>query len=347
MFEEMTQERIIEEALGKAQEFEVSALPGSLVYNASALMATMLEDAFDKGEEIYLNAFPDTCDREHLIRFARAKGLTPKAATSAEYEIKCNILLPTGCLLTANDVNFSVAEQGEADTDGKYIHRVVCTDTGFVGDKMTGELDLIDEAAGFESAFFVKQTKMSTEDEETEAFRERYFETYSMPGQFGNKKFYSDSAKAFDGVGAVKVAAGESRDSVVLTIIDDEGKSAGNELCSKIQSEMRIPICHTLTVGGAPVQAIDFSVSVSTEGGLTETDAIAAVKKVISEYIKEINLKEWENGTLKVRLPIIQMRIFELDNITDCEFEPISGKYTVEIANGKIAGIGAVNVTVT
>lgn len=347
MFEEMTQEKILEEALGKAQELEVSSGPGSLVYNSSVLMATMLEDAFDKSEEIYLNAFPDTCDREHLIRFARAKGLTPKAATAAEYEIKCNVQLEIGCRLTANNVSFEVTAQGETDADGKYLHTVCCLDIGAVGDKMSGELDLIDEAAGFESAEFVKQAKMSAEDEDTEVFRERFFETYALPGQFGNKKFYHDSAMAFEGVGAVKVAAGMPAGAVVLTIVDNEGKSAGTELCTKLQSEIQKPICHTLTVSGAQTQGLDFSVSVSTEGGLTEADAIAAVKKIIADYIKEINLKGWESGTLKVRLPIIQMRIFEVDNITDCEIEPIGGKYTVEIADGKIAGIGAVNVTVT
>lgn len=347
MFEDFTQERLLSLALDKAGELNVSKTPGSLLYNSTVIMATMLEDSFDKSEEIYINAFPDTCDREHLIRFARAKGLSVKAATPAEYEITSDSPLPDGTLLTAGELNFRVTARGETKSDGKILHTVVCEEAGEKGNGLNGELFAVDEVEGFSFAFFERQTKEGTEDEETEEFRERFFRTYSLPGQFGNRKFYRESALAFENVGAVSVSTGTENGSVILKIVDKDGKSADESLCALLQKEIHKPLCHELTVGGAPEQVFGFSVSVSVTGGMTQEDAEAAVKKIIGDYIKETNLGFKEDKTLKLRLPMIQMRIFEDENITDCEISPIDGKYTIELESGKIAKAGEIIVSVT
>ncbi|MCM1364714.1 MAG: baseplate J/gp47 family protein [Faecalibacterium sp.] len=347
MFENYTQDYLLSVMTDKAHELGFSATEGSLIYNASCLMAVMLEDAYDKAEKIYSNAFPDTCDREHLIRFARKKGIEPKAATKAVLKAVSNSFFTNGRQLTSNSLTYTVTEHVKYDEDeGGYIFIIECDTAGTVGNEITENLEPTEIINGFEFFRITEIITEGTDDEDTEVLRDRYFDCFAIQGQFGNRAYYINQAKSVAGVGAVKLSV-DKNGNIEMDIVDTQGNAADDALVAKVERQVETAVGQVKNVYPAYEQAVNVSMMVKLKNGATEEDARAAIENMIDEYFKELSLTFGDVERLCIRLPIIQMQLFALDFVDNCEVYPFGENYSFYLPSGTIAKRGDVNVTFT
>ena len=342
MFEDFTQEYFLELAAKKAEKSGIDMTEGTLVFAAASLQAVMLEDAFDKAEEMYINAFPDTCDREHLIRFARDRDLFPKAATFAVYEAAENIRLEEGTALSNGETDFTVTGQIGQEADGYHVE-ITCTEGGTKGNGITGTLDTQEYTENFEKCEIIKQIAQARDEEDTETFRTRYFESFSLPGQFGNEQYYRELILSVPGVSAARIFCTDYE--TIQIQIAGEDAAADESTVSKAQAFMEpfTPVGHRIAVSAAAVTKIDIAVSVKLRQDETQEDAKAQIEEAIDGYLRKLNLDFGTGTPMIIRLTALEGILYSLDTVEDCEISTVNGTHAnLTLAAGHIAERGTV-----
>lgn len=342
MFENYTQEYLLGKMVEKAQDMGVNCIEGSLVYNASCLMAVMLEDAFDKAEEMYINAFADTCDREHLIRFARSKGLEPKQAITAIVKAKCNMNLEVGTLLTDGEINFTVTDSTADERGETYTVTLQGVNGGEMYDKKNTTFDTVEYIDGFESCTFTELVRQAEPEEETETFRERFFDNYGIPGQFGNETYYKQTVKSVGGVGAVKVAVdktpeNESKRIINIYALSNEYKPVDAGTKEKVENILKIyqPIDHDVQVKDAQKTKVKLNLSYELAHGITLPDVQEKIKAKVNEYLTEVNSAYETDDERNIFGGQIESKILEIDGINDIVIKELTvGGQKVQATDG-------------
>jgi len=330
MFENYTQEYFINLAQQYAAEKGLDATEGTLIFCASSLMAVMLEDALDREEAAIANLMPDTADRENLIRFGRKIGITPRAATACVVKIHSDGDFPTGTKLSGNDFSYTVTKKLSSEADGSFFFEAQCDTPGTaanaVFDSLTAESSETNES-------FCEITEIitaGTDDEDTEDFRERYFESTEIPPMSGNKAYYKEAAEEIPGVGAAKVSGSTDsttkKSTVSIWIVADGYKKASDELKAKAQQiidpesgsgDGKASCDHHATVFAAEETAVDlnFSVTVksSADRNALEADIGAAVQKCFSTLNESWDTED----ELIVRAISFEAAVLLLSGVTD------------------------------
>lgn len=335
MFEIYTQDYLLSVMLKKAKEKNFPTTEGSLIYNASCLMAVMLEDAFDKAEEDYINAYPDTCDREHLIRFARDRNLSPKSATKTEiYALYEGDMPAIGVVMTNGEVSYTVKEITYVhELTAKYTILLECNTAGVLGNKETGSLYLVDFVENFKGCEILEIVRYGTDEEDTEVFRTRYFDSFGVPGQFGNAQYWKDVALGIEGIGRVLPVKSTGSDGKVIVrlIVTGHGRAVEQEVleelaayCDESDKNNVVPFGQTVEVSAAKEVSISVNANLTISEDVKKEDIVAEMNKVTDEYIKELNLL-FGDKTLVVRRSYLETLYNNIDGVDDCEVLSING----------------------
>lgn len=356
MFEEYTQEYFIELAQQKAAERNIDATEGTLVFNAACLMAIMLEDAFDKAEEAYTNLMPDTADREHLIRFGRDVGIEPKAATSCTVKIHSDGDFPEGTKLTGSEFSYTVIKKLSTEADGSFFFEAKCDTAGTTANSSLGSLSAEDAETNESFCDITEVLAPGTDDEETENFRDRYFESNDIPPESGNRSYYKTAAENISGVGAAKVF-GEVQDGkslVKIWIVGENYTPASEEIRAKAQAAIDptdgkgdgiANIDHFCTVLAAGETTIDLSIQVAAESGATKATLTEEIKDTVQKYFETLN-KDWDSvNSLSVKASVIEAKIMLLGGIEDVQVNIGStGTVRVKSLGNNLGKAGDINV---
>lgn len=354
MFEEYTQDYLLSVMLQKAKEKGFPAVEGSLIYNASCLMATMLEDSFDKAEEDYINAYPDTCDREHLIRFCRRRNVFPKGATkSRSYASYVGALPTVGTVMTDGELNYTVTDIVYVDEMQNHIVSLECNTPGIIGNKEGAELYLVDYVEDFVNAKVNEIYEYGADEEGTEELRARYFASFGVPGQFGNAKYWKDRATEVEGIERANPmrSTDENGKAVVLLPVTGYGVPVDAEALEKLQALCDegadgnvVPFGQTVIASAAGTVTVNLNVSVTLSEDAVSQDVNAEINKITDEYIKEVNLN-FGDKPLVIRRTALEARYLEAKGVEDCEITSINGVGgNLSLESDKIAVRGTVNV---
>ena len=354
MFEEYTQDYLLSVMLEKAKEKGFPVVEGNLIYNASCLMAVMLEDCFDKAEEDYVNAFPDTCDREHLIRFCRRRNVFPEGATKASAYASYTGSLPSvGIVMTDGELNYTITGIIYNDEMQKHTVSLECNTPGDIGSREGAELYLVDYVEGFEDAKITEIYVRGTDEEDTERLRERYFASFGVPGQFGNAKYWKDRATEVEGIERANPmrSTDENGKAVVLLPVTGYGVPVDAEALEKLQALCDegadgnvVPFGQTVIASAAGTVTVNLNVSVTLSEDAVSQDVNAEINKITDEYIKEVNLN-FGDKPLVIRRTALEARYLEAKGVEDCEITSINGVGgNLSLESDKIAVRGTVNV---
>ena len=349
MFEQFTQDNLLALALEKCKELNVSVIEGSLCYNAAALMSVMLEDMADEAERIYVNSHPDTCDREHLIKFGQRRGVYPYSATASKVTARCNIKLPTGTVMSGDTLNYVVTEYIKQDSETSLHYMILqCETTGEAGNSYIGALYPVEHIEGFDEAMITEITQYGAEEEETEAFRERYFDVIDVIPMAGNTAYYRKYVKeAVDNVGYVRVTY--SAPYVYITVTDSDGNTASSDILSAVETAMGksgdgyAPINHQVKAQSAQITAYEISLNLSVEDDSVKADIEAEIKKNLEKYFKELN-EDFETGKVRIiRLSMLINAAVTIKGVTDCISAKInSAANNVTVPLDTIARLGEI-----
>lgn len=346
IFERYKFENILSSMMGRISN-KLDKREGSVIYDALAPAAKELEDFYFTLVDFVSETFADTASREYLIRRAKERGLSPYDSSKAVLLGEFNVDVDLGTRFSKDDLNYIVTKKlGYNDSKNTFEHELTCEQTGRIGNTVFGKLIPISYVPNLTRAELVELVIPGEDEEDTERFRKRYFESFNTKAYGGNILDYKNKVLEIDGVGAVKVKpVWNGGGTVLLTIIDSEFNKASQTLVNKVQQEIDptqdgtgigvAPIGHVVTVQTVTEKKINISTSLTYETGYSWSDVESKVKEVIENYLLTLR-KNWSdkenvvNANLIVRLSSIIAEIIDVDGIVDAQNTKLNGK-TVNI----------------
>lgn len=201
MYEKETYDAILDRMLGRVSD-KLDKRPSSLIYDTHSSTAVELQTLYIELEYLIKNSYGDTAAREYLILLAKDRGLSPYPATNAilQGEFTPTKLDVTGKRFNIGDINYTVLER---ISEGKY--QVQCESKGVIGNQYMGDMIPMEYIDGLQTAQLTKILVPGEDEEDTEEFRKRYFETFSEQAFGGNRADYLEKVRSVDGVGNCKV----------------------------------------------------------------------------------------------------------------------------------------------
>lgn len=201
MFEDNTYKVILDRMLSRVSD-KLDKREGSVIYDTHSPTALELQFLYIELERIVSESFGDTASREFLARRCAERGIT---AYPASYAVLKGVFLPSeidvlGKRFSLGENNYIAEEKIENG-----IYKVRCENEGTAGNKVFGTLIPIDYIDGLETGELTELLIPGEDEEETEALRKRYFDSFNEKSFGGNVKDYIEKTCALGGVGSVKV----------------------------------------------------------------------------------------------------------------------------------------------
>lgn len=356
MFENVTYEEILYRMLARVPD-SYDKREGSVIYDALAPAAVELKQAYIQLDVVLNEVFADTASREYLIKRAAERGVKPfEASVSVVRGVfePSDIEIEIGSRWSIDDVTFFVSKKV---SDGNY--ELTCETAGNIGNVPNGTLLPIDYVdPKLTSAKIVGIEVYGEDEEETETFRNRYFQSLSTEAFGGNRADYRSKTLSIGGVGAVKVYNGKEWNgggTVKLVILDSKYGVPTTSLVETIQNEIDpvenqgdgygvAPIGHFVTVVPADSTKINIETTLTYDALHDWSMVKNNVFQTIDDYFQELN-ESWEDlSNITVRVAQIESRILNVEGIIDISNTLINGvSHNIVVDKDSIVVRGTVN----
>ena len=199
MYEDITYEDILDRMLSRVSD-SFDKREGSIIYDALAPAAIEMQEMYIQLDVVLAETFADTASREYLIKRAAERGLIPESTSFAVLKGTFNIDVPIGSRFSLDTLNYAVTEK---ISDG--IFKLTCETAGSAANTNLGTLIPIDYIDGLTTAKLSEVLVLGQDEEDTEVFRARYFDSFISQAFGGNLADYKKKVKTLTGVGGVKV----------------------------------------------------------------------------------------------------------------------------------------------
>lgn len=207
MYENMTYEQLLAGmlAFALAKNPGLDSREGSPLWYGSAPSAVELQNLYIQLDTVLRETYAVTASRPYLILRAKERGLTPYEATSAIIKGKftpASVAVPVGSRFSLGGMNYTVlgAITGES---GAYT--LQAETPGEIGNQSAGTLVPIEYIDGLETAKATEILIPGEDQEDTEAFRQRYLDSFASQAFGGNRADYKQKVNEIEGVGGVKI----------------------------------------------------------------------------------------------------------------------------------------------
>lgn len=337
MFESVTFESILARMLDRVPD-KFDKREGSIIYDALAPAAVELQLLYLELDAIIAEAFGDTASRTYLIRRCSERGITPYKASNA---ILKGVFTPSdidvlGSRFSAADssdnLNYVAAEK---IANGEY--RLKCETVGTAGNRFLGQLVPIDYVDGLETAELAEVLIPAEDDEETEALRQRYFNSFEIKAFGGNVQDYIEKTLGIAGVGAVKVTpVWNGGGTVLLTILDsiflpakpallDFVKATIDPLESQGTGSGLAPIGHTVTVKAAAAVTVNITANIAFDTGYSWANLQDEITNAAADYLLSLR-RDWAStDSVTVRISHLESRFLGIAGVADVTATKLNG----------------------
>ena len=302
IFDDNTFENVLERNLDRIPD-EFDKREGSVIYDAIAPMAIEISLLYSYLDFLFKNAFGDTANRYWLIERAKERGIEPYKATKAVIIGRFDAKLNIGDRFFIDDIYYTVSKLQKEERE-LFFYELICNEEGSIGNIEGGKLTPTRTIRNLNLAEIYKLAILGEDEEDTEDFRERYFETIKSIAYGGNIDDYRKKVKAIEGVGLVKVIpVWNGGGTVKLIITDSEFKEPTSELISKVQEIIDpipfhqkgvgvAPIGHYVTVVGAKSKKINITCEILKSRDSNLGEIKREIEKDVEEYFKS-QRKKW------------------------------------------------------
>ena len=352
MFEDMTYEYILQRMLNKIPS-SMDKREGSIIYDALAPAAVELAQLYMDLDLTLNETFADTASRQHLIMRAAERGIEPYRATYAVGKGEFDVSVPIGAKFSIDAYNWIVSEITDEEN---HIYKMNCETAGDEPNGYTGALIPVDYIKGLTRAELIEILIPGENEEPTEDFRKRYFDSLNSQAFGGNIQDYKKKVKAIEGIGGVKVyPVWNGGGTVRLVIINSEFKAPSSELIAQTQTAIDpvlnkgeglgiAPIGHIVTVQGVTETTINITTNITYADGWSYEDVKTYIEEAIDAYFNELNAS-WENsGGLIVRISQIESRLLDAEGVVDIGGTALNGaENNLALGVDSIAKRGTVN----
>lgn len=373
MFENYTYEELLTAMLSEAPS-NVDKREGSIIFDTLSPAALELSKLYMGLDSILNNSFAETAIREYLIKIAKERGLTPETATKAilkgEFNFNSSDGTYIGEVVSAGDrfnldkINYTLVAQminntdvdiTVTDNDGNTIAvskgnvipgcwQIMCDTAGEEGNKHFGTMTPIETISGLTKAEITDLLIPGEDEEDTETFRQRYFDSINSDAFGGNRANYIKWVKEMEGVGQVKAnRTPNGGGTVEIIITDSEGSPAADELINSVKEKLDpaeftgmgegiVPIGHSVTVTTVSYVSKDIYFSAVEYAENADKNAVKLViENILAEYADEIN-SAWESrATKKIYAAQILARCIDVDGIENIENVDLEGSSCITL----------------
>lgn len=321
----MTYEEILQRMLNRVAE-DTDKREGSIIYDALAPCAAELAQLYTELEQFLKECFADTAGREFLVKRAAERGLYPKPATCAVLAARFNTAVPLGTRFSLDGLNYTVTAEST----------VTCETAGTEGNRHFGRLIPIDYVERLETAEVTSLLIPGEDDEDTEAFRSRYFSGLNTAAFGGNITDYKQKTCSLDGVGGVKVyPVWNGGGTVKLVIIDSEYTAPSQELVKTVQDAIDptgdgmgigiAPIGHIVTVEGVSAVSVNITAAITYDDGWDYEACKGYIEEAAEGYFAELREQWADSGRIIVRISQLETRILGCPGIVDITDTMLNG----------------------
>lgn len=332
MYEDITYEVILKRLMDRIPS-DMDKRENSVIYYALAPAAVELQIMYIELDVVLKELFADTASREFLIKRAAERGLKPKAAAHAVLKGVFNMDIPIGSRFSLDTLNYqAIARLGAGE------YRMQCETAGTAGNSLFGMMIPVEYIPGLTRAELTELLIPGEDEEETEQFRKRYFDSLNSQAFGGNIADYKEKVTGIAGVGGVKVyPAWNGGGTVKLVITDSEYRVPSGALLQTVRDVMDpeesagkgyglAPIGHWVTVAGAGVSEISVAVAVTYQAGYSFERCREEMTAAVEAYFEELNRSWAEADPLVVRVSRIESRLLDVPGILDVADTVINGK---------------------
>lgn len=335
MFDDRLFDTIMDEMMA-AFGADVRTDEGSLAYNACCRIAQKLEEVYGDMDDINNNMLPDTQDLDHLIRYAKERGISYEYATAPVVKGVFKQEIDIGEQLVCGDYTYTVTAPIESET---YTYKLTCETEGVAANTNLGELtplDYIDEYLGGEITEIITP---GVDDEDEDIFRARVIASFQSAAFGGNRADYRTYIDGLTGVGGCKPKR-RTADSPIINIwvISSDYTVPSAELIDEIQSAVdptvnsgegdgMAPICHEVKILAVSGVTVDVTTRITFDDGYSAETSQSLIEGVIADYLADLR-STWESNDLEgmiVRVAQIESRILTVEGVLDVESTTLNG----------------------
>lgn len=334
MYENETFFNILNRALDKVPT-DVDKRQGSIIYDALAPVCAELAQVYIQLDWVLKEGFADTASREYLIKRASERGLAPYPATSSIIlaELTGNINLKGGERFNAEDIDFFYIGEKEEE-----FYKLKCETKGEIGNITYGSLIPIDNIPNLQKATIHSLLTAGQNEEDTESFRKRYFNSFKNYAFGGNRADYKEKLQSLNkidnivnngGIGGVKIYRTPNGGGTVNIYIQSLGyNKPTDKLIELVQNEVdpepytgegygTAPIGHFVTIKPINTSYIDIDTVLELKPGFTLDDIRQFINEIIENYLQELR-KTWQDEEyLVIRVSKIEALILGINGVVD------------------------------
>lgn len=327
MYDDMSSD-VLERRMLSHMPSDIDKREGSIAYDATAPAALELAEAYIMAQVILHQTFANTADREYLILRASEFNIVPYPATCAEVRGEFDRSVDIGARFSFGELYFRVTALLD---NASHAYKLQCETAGLVGNSCIGNIIPDASIAGLSKAKITQLLVPGEEEEETEAFRQRFFETIKSQAYGGNGADYREKALAINGVGGVKVyRCWNGGGTVLLVILSSDYTVPTDELVKEVQDTFDpdprgkgyglAPIGHVVTTQAAEAVPITVSMSLLVKSGYATDDMLPRVKMAVDGYLKRLRedwCKQDDRESLYIRASVISSDVINITGIVD------------------------------
>lgn len=337
-----SQEAVLERMLGDVSD-ELDKREGSVIHDALAPVSIEMALGYLVIDQMLDEFYVTSCSRNSLVLKAAERGLTPKEATAAIWQVKVE---PETLQLAMTD-RFNCGELNLIVTRrvGNGLWELTCETAGTEGNTMDEQLLPITHISGLTSINFTKIVEAGTDEEETETFRARYLDFIQKPASSGNANDYYNWAMSVDGVGAAKIfPLMNGNGTVGVVIANSEMRAAGDALIESVYDYIEDvrPVGASVEVKSATEKAVNVTAEVVLNSGYSLSDASSDLSDQLDAFLQE-NAFE----TTYVSLAKVGNILIDLNAVADYADLKINGSASnLTLDDTEIGVIGTVQLEV-
>lgn len=306
MFEAYDFDSIMESMLEEVND-DFDKREGSVIYDALAPAAMRLYEFYIALGMVLNEIFADTASYYYLIKRAAERGLLPREASAAIGKMvvsPASAQIAIGDRFNLGDLNYAVTSMIDVSVG---IYQITCESEGAAANQQLGELlpiETANELNDLEKAELKEILIPGENEEDVEAFRERYFNSFGNEAFGGNKADYIEKVNDLDGIGGCKASrrwnggfhpASMVPTETVTNWLDSEKENLPDEVKTWLTAVYTAASGKLLTVGGTveiviinsefkqPTQALIESVqeTLDPEQNAGEGEGIAPIGHVV------------------------------------------------------------------
>lgn len=328
---------------------------------------------------IQKNGFVLTAVGDALDMKAEERGLTRRPATPAVREGVFNVQIPSGSRFNTIDGENSVtfySDTALSSTDEYYHYRMVCEESGTVGNEYSGAILPLVNITNLNYAQLTNILASGTNEEDDASLLARYRQGLEETAFGGNIASYQEFLLSYPEVGACQIyPAYPDAGYVQCSIIDANYGIAGSDLLERLQLELCppeidednpsangygvAPIGAIATVSTATEFAINITADVQIESNVVESEILPLLNEAIEAYMLSVrrgwgervitNQVEYPVWVYASRLVVAMLAVSGVVNVSNVTLNGSAGdlEMTETGALQQLPIVGTVNLNVS